>query len=184
MLLLQDGSHSGWGVTGVWDHLASLQVASLWPLPGGEGNAWWNRNLKRRTISSVPATTPWGPELLLTREMEEKWEARGETERPFLAIVTLPHSFLVTLQQLSSPGQRAKIGLAHPVSPPQSYTTLCAVRDGGWHWGRKSMVYYREGASQRLGGWSPCTCANACSLIWDELLLWYWKANHPVSKAE
>lgn len=112
------------GLTGKREHVASPQVASLWPLPGGEGNAWWNRNLNRWTISSVSATTLRGLGLLLTRETEEMWEARHETERSLLAIVSIARICLVTLQQLSSLGQRAKIGLAQSMSPP-SHTPLC-----------------------------------------------------------
>lgn len=121
----------GMGLTGMREHVASPQVASLWPPPGGEGNAWWNRNLDRWTISSVSATSLRGLGLLLTRETEEMWEARRETERSLLVIVTialyLPR--YLAAAQLSRPESENWAGTVN--APSQPYTTLCAVRDGG-----------------------------------------------------
>lgn len=119
------------GLTGMREHVASPQVASLWPLPGGEGNAWWNRNLNRWTISSVSATTLQGLGLLLTRETEEMWEARRETERSLLARVTIALYLpcYLAAAQVSRPESKNWAGTVNV--PSQPYTTLCAVRDGG-----------------------------------------------------
>lgn len=80
---LQDGSHRYEGACS--KSPGCLSVTSSWR--GRE--CLINRNLNKRMLSSVPATTPQEPGLLLTREMEEMWEARCETERRLLAIVTI-----------------------------------------------------------------------------------------------
>lgn len=68
--LTGDRSHRGLGPCSKF--LGCLPVDSSWR--GME--CLWNRTMNRRMISSVSATTPRGPKLLLTREMEEMGGAR------------------------------------------------------------------------------------------------------------
>lgn len=96
-----------------------LPVASSWR--GRECLMEWE---PKQTIPSVSATTLQGPDLLLTREMEEMWEARHETGKALLGIVTITSELPHFLQHLSSLDQRAKLRLAKPQCPLQSHPSF------------------------------------------------------------
>lgn len=97
---------------------ANPQVASLWPLPGGEGNSWWNGNPNKQFLQCLPQHWP-------DAYQGNGRNVGGKTWKQGIVTITseLPHF----LQHLSSLDQRGKLRLAQPVSPLVTHS-LCAVR--------------------------------------------------------
>lgn len=80
--------------------------------------------------------------------------------------------------QLSRAESKTEAGTA---SVPWSHTQPLCGENSRLAQGRKGLVNTEMGLLQGLEvGWSLCTWANSHILIWDELLLWSWKANHPI----